>query len=164
MFVAVPIIGTGTSLQDPYRPKLPDGIDYSAHIPTDSTGAPKQTTCLVLVSDALLKPTDATVIKNTAAIATILSIDPTARIDKMMTRGATQVSQSQIDTVLGIAPALVLTGMSRPITRRALFVGGAMVVGGMLVSRPQLAHAARTTSGSDNFNRADNTDIGANWT
>lgn len=48
-YYIVPIIGTGTR-EDPIRPDLPVGVNYSASIPTDVLGNRLRNICIVMVS------------------------------------------------------------------------------------------------------------------
>ena len=88
MFIEIPIIGTGTQ-RDPYRPKLPVGVTYSAYIPTGKDGRPVFSKCLVCVPDALPVPADGKLFAKQDAILSINDRDSKIDTSKLKVTGGT---------------------------------------------------------------------------
>ena len=87
MFIEVPIIGSGTA-RDPFRPKLPDTLSYSAHIQTGKNGLPVLTKCLVCVPDAFPVPADGKFFAKQDAILSIKGSDSKVDPSLMKVSGA----------------------------------------------------------------------------
>lgn len=86
MFLEVPIIGTGQR-GDAFRPKLPDGTDYSAFIPTGADGRPVFKKCLVCVADDRPIPGDGKLFARNDAVLSIKGLDHTIDMKSIQVRG-----------------------------------------------------------------------------
>ncbi len=86
MFIEVPIIGTGTQ-KDPYRPKLPANMDWSAYIPTGSDGRPLLDKCYVCIADNRPVPAEGKGVVKQDAHQAILARDPGIDVSKIRVNG-----------------------------------------------------------------------------
>jgi len=86
MFVEVPIIGTGQR-GDAFRPKLPDGTEYSAYIPTGKDGRPVLTKCIVCIGDSEKVPAEGKFFAREDAVLSIKGREQNIDVSSMKVRG-----------------------------------------------------------------------------
>lgn len=89
MYLEVPIIGTGLSREDAFRPDLPEGTEWNANIPTGADGRPIHTKCVVWVADGSRVPAKATVLSITDARVLMTNYDD--NVDPMVMERVTSL-------------------------------------------------------------------------
>ena len=161
MFLETQIRGRGTVL-DPYRPLIgPNKDAYSAVIPSEPDGTPSEDSCIVALPDNASIGFGKSVAA-ADAIARVLAKRPGLDVSKIRVPGMSVVPLS-----LGLLGGYLASTKS-PVDRRWMLKAGLFVAGGLVFSHfynPRLAWGATRNSPSisDDFNRANNTDLGTNW-
>lgn len=138
-------------MRDPYRPRVPGVTNWSALLPMAPNGVPKQSECLVWSKQSL-------------PIAGRLTRDQALSAwDSFDSRA----NRRQLDTVGPLAAAIpallaMTAAPSARMSRRVLL--RSVLAMGLACLLPRVAFASRDVQmASDNFTRADNTDLGASW-